>query len=74
MEQDADGYAPMLPFRPSRWTRRERWFGNSEAWKNPDLGPSTTIQLLDEAVNRDRLFFGEFNAQVPSSLSVPTSL
>ena len=34
-------------------------------WKNPDLGPSTTIQLLDEPVNRDRLFFGEFNAQKP---------
>ena len=35
------------------------------AWKQPDLGPSTTIQLLDEAVNRQRLFFGEFNAQAP---------
>ena len=35
------------------------------AWKNPDLGPSTTIQLLDEKVNRDRLFFGEFNAPSP---------
>ena len=34
-------------------------------WKNPDLGPSTTIQLLDDAVNRDRLFFGEFNAKAP---------
>ena len=30
------------------------------SWKEPDLGPSTTIQLLDEAVNRDHLFFGEF--------------
>ena len=30
------------------------------AWRTPDLGPSTTIQLLSEAVNRDRLFFGEF--------------
>ncbi len=36
-----------------------------KAWKNPDLGPSTTIQLTDEAVDRDRLFFGEFNAQSP---------
>lgn len=35
------------------------------AWKKPDLGPSTTIQLLDDAVNRDRLFFGEFNPQSP---------
>ena len=35
------------------------------AWKDPDLGPSTTIQLLDDAVNRDRLFFGEFNPQFP---------
>ena len=36
-----------------------------KAWKNPDLGPSTTIQLLDEPINRDRLFFGEFNSQSP---------
>lgn len=36
-----------------------------KAWKDPDLGPSTTIQLLDEAVNRDRMFFGEFNPQSP---------
>ena len=35
------------------------------AWKNPDLGPSTTIQLLDEAVKRERLFFGEFNGVKP---------
>ena len=35
------------------------------AWKNPDLGPSTTIQLLEEPVNRDHLFFGEFNSQSP---------
>ena len=35
------------------------------AWKDPDLGPSTTIQLLDEPVNRNRLFFGEFNGQQP---------
>ena len=35
------------------------------AWEKPDLGPSTTIQLLDDAVNRDRLFFGEFNPQFP---------
>lgn len=31
----------------------------------PDLGPSTTIQLLNQPVNRDRLFFGEFNAKSP---------
>ncbi len=36
-----------------------------KSWKNPDLGPSTTIQLLSEAVNRDRLFFGEFNGKAP---------
>lgn len=35
------------------------------AWKNPDLGPSTTIQLLDQAVNRDRLFFGDINGRKP---------
>lgn len=40
-------------------------------WKNPDLGPSTTIQLLDERVNRDRLFFGEFNAQKPKLFAAP---
>lgn len=31
----------------------------------PDLGPSTTIQLLDQPVNRNRLFFGEFNGKHP---------
>ena len=41
------------------------------AWKQPDLGPSTTIQLLDEAVNRQRLFFGEFNAQAPKLFAGP---
>ena len=34
-------------------------------WKNPDLGPSTTIQPLDETVNRERLFFGDFNPVFP---------
>lgn len=34
-------------------------------WKNPDLGPATTIQPLNQAVNRDRLFFGEFNGRTP---------
>lgn len=41
------------------------------AWRNPDLGPSTTIQLLDEAVNRNRLFFGEFNPQFPKLFVAP---
>ena len=41
------------------------------AWKNPDLGPSTTIQLLTEAVNRERLFFGEFNSQSPKLFVKP---
>lgn len=31
----------------------------------PDLGPSTTIQLLDQPVNRDRLFFGDINGRQP---------
>lgn len=35
------------------------------SWRNPDLGPSTTIQLLGDAVNRDRLFFGEYNGRKP---------
>ena len=35
------------------------------AWQTPDLGPSTTIQLLSDAVNRDRMFFGRFNPQAP---------
>ena len=41
------------------------------AWKDPDLGPSTTIQLLDEPVNRDRMFFGEFNPQFPKLFVAP---
>lgn len=35
------------------------------SWKNPDLGPSTTIQLLSQPVNRTRLFFGEINQPQP---------
>ncbi len=42
-----------------------------KAWKDPDLGPSTTIQLLGEPVNRDRLFFGEFNPQFPKLFVAP---
>ena len=41
------------------------------AWKNPDLGPSTTIQLLGEAVNRKRMFFGEFNPVSPNLFVAP---
>ena len=41
------------------------------AWKDPDLGPSTTIQLLSDPVNRDHLFFGEFNARSPRLFSRP---
>ena len=40
------------------------------AWRNPDLGPSTTIQLLDDAVNRDRLWFGEFGKRPQPKLFV----
>lgn len=34
-------------------------------WSQPDLGPSTTIQPLDQAVDRNRLFFGHFNGRTP---------
>ena len=40
------------------------------SWKDPDLGPSTTIQLLSEPINRDRLFFGEFGPQPKPKLFV----
>ena len=40
-------------------------------WRDPDLGPSTTIQMLAEPVNRDRLFFGEYNAQKPKLFAGP---
>lgn len=41
------------------------------AWKAPDLGPSTTIQLLSEPVNRENLFFGEFNGRHPRLFVAP---
>lgn len=34
-------------------------------WSQPDLGPSTTIQPLDQAVDRNRIFFGHFNGRKP---------
>lgn len=43
------------------------------SWKDPDLGPSTTIQLLDEPINRDRLFFGEFNPKFPKQFVAPNA-
>ena len=33
------------------------------SWRDPDLGPSTTIQPLDQAVDRNRMFFGHFNGR-----------
>ena len=38
------------------------------SWKDPNLGPSTTIQPLDQAVNRDRLFFGHFDGRSPKQM------
>ena len=38
------------------------------SWSDPDLGPSTTIQPLDQAVNRDRMFFGHFNGRSPKQM------
>lgn len=35
-------------------------------WSNPDLGPSTTLQPLDQAVDRERLFFGHYNGRKPN--------
>lgn len=35
------------------------------SWKSPDLGPSTTIQMLDQPVERKRLFFGKYNPRNP---------
>lgn len=41
------------------------------AWKDPDLGPSTTIQPLDQVINRKRMFFGEFNPVSPRLFVCP---
>lgn len=38
------------------------------SWSDPDLGPSTTIQPLSQAVNRERLFFGHFNGRSPKMM------
>ena len=38
------------------------------SWKAPDLGPSTTIQPLDQSVNRDHLSFGHFNGRQPKQM------
>lgn len=63
------GKAPMdtlnAPVQAIEVDREGKMVWQLRSWRNPDLGPSTTIQLLGEPVNRDRLFFGEFNAQFP---------
>ena len=41
------------------------------AWSDPDLGPATTIQPLEQAVNRDRLFFGPYNGRRPRLMLGP---
>lgn len=33
------------------------------SWRQPDLGPATTIQPLEQAVDRDKLHFGRFNSR-----------
>lgn len=43
------------------------------SWKDPDLGPSTTIQPLEQAVNRKRMFFGEFNPVSPRLFVTPNT-
>ena len=43
------------------------------SWKDPDLGPSTTIQPTDQAVNRNRMFFGHFNGRQPRLMLAPNT-
>lgn len=45
------------------------WELNS--WSAPDLGPSTTITPLDQAVDRTRLFFGHYNGRRPKLMQGP---
>lgn len=40
-------------------------------WKDPDLGPATTIQPLDQAVNRKHMYFGKFNPVSPRLFMSP---
>ena len=42
-----------------------------KAWKDPCLGPSTTIQPLDQAVNRQSMFFGRHNGRSPKLFVEP---
>lgn len=43
------------------------------SWKEPELGPSTTIQLLDQPVNRNRMFFGKYNPRYPKLFVEPNT-
>ena len=42
-----------------------------KAWKDPCLGQSTTIQPLDQAVNRQSMFFGRHNGRSPKLFVEP---
>lgn len=42
-------------------------------WNAPDLGPATTIQLLNSPVDRRGLFFGELNGRSPRLFVEPNT-
>lgn len=42
-------------------------------WNAPDLGPATTIQLLNSSVDRRSLFFGELNGRSPRLFVEPNT-
>lgn len=42
-------------------------------WNAPDLGPATTIQLLNSLVDRRGLFFGELNGRSPRLFVEPNT-
>lgn len=53
------------PLQAVEFDRDGKVVATLRSWVSPDLGPATTIQMLDEPVERRRMFFGKYNPRSP---------
>lgn len=53
------------PLQAVEFDRDGKVVATLRSWFSPNLGPATTIQMLDEPVERRRMFFGKYNPRSP---------